>query len=91
MRNKEVRFNETLSFDPATNSWTQHAPSPLKISGWAATTYQDRYIILIGGYGSPDGKKPSMNDQPLVYDIERDRWMRFERSAVPASVLWPSQ
>lgn len=83
-KNKEVRFNETLSFDPATNSWTQHAPSPLKMSGWAAATYQDRYIILIGGYGSPDGNKPSMNDQPLVYDIEHDRWMRFEHSVIPA-------
>lgn len=78
-----LRLSETLSYDPATGAWTRHAPAPLEISGWAAVAYGERYIILVGGYGSAPGQRPEMNAQPLVYDMQQDRWMRFARSALP--------
>jgi len=77
------RLSETLSYDPVTDAWTRHAPAPLEISGWGAAAYSDRYIILVGGYGSVPGQPPEMNAQPLVYDIQQDRWMRFAHSALP--------
>lgn len=78
------RLRETLAFAPGENSWTRLAPPPLPVSGWKGALYKDRYVILIGGT-SEDARFAGYrwNAQPLVYDTETDRWMRFSRSTTP--------
>lgn len=78
------RLKETIAFDPARNAWSQHAASPLAVSGWKAGLFQNRYAILVGGtYETSPSSAYRWNAQPLVYDTREDRWMRLTNSALP--------
>ena len=82
-KNSRGRLPETLSYDPATDRWSRHAPAPVEISGWGGAAYLDRYVILIGGHGGPRGVRARMNVTPLVYDTAEDCWLRLEQSVTP--------
>ncbi len=68
------RLAECLRYDPLSDSWTRLADFPIPISGWAAGTWEKRYLIVIGGAGT------RWNDLVFVYDTQRDCWMRCEGS-----------
>jgi hypothetical protein len=55
------------SYDPATNTWTLHAPMPFPRVSAAAVAVNGR-IYVVGGYGT------SILDSVVVYDPTADTW-----------------
>ena len=76
-----VRLAECLSYDPAKNTWQRLADFPMPISGWEGETFDNRYIIAVGGAGK------HWNDVPFVYDTKEDRWLRSTSPLPPGAVF----
>jgi N-acetylneuraminic acid mutarotase len=81
------RLADAYCFDPATAIWRRIADLPLALSGGAAVTYQDRYIILLGGSHMStaacefrfEGEVISgYNDRVYVYDTLADQYTQLE-------------
>jgi N-acetylneuraminic acid mutarotase len=81
VRAPRSRLQEALSYDPARDEWKRLVDFPFAISGWAGATYDERYIIAIGGAGT------RWNDVPFVYDTKADRWMRITSPLPPGAVF----
>ncbi len=88
--NEIVGTQETLRYDPATDTWEQLAPPPLPISGWEGDLYRGRYAIITGG----DVRNGAHAPQPLIwsdltwaYDIQEDRWYRMDGVLPPGAVF----
>ena len=75
------RVQETLCYDPAKDEWAPRADPPAPISGWAGDTYENRYIIVVGGVVG----KETWSDLPFVYDTKEDRWMKIESPLPPGA------
>jgi hypothetical protein len=88
-KGKQIRISETLCYDPATDRWTSRTPPPVPISGWEGATYADRYLIVVGGViASPkDPKGHLWNDLPLVYDTQKDRWLKVDGPLPPGALF----
>lgn len=74
------RLRETLRLDLKARTWSRRTDMPYAISGLDAVSYEDRYVILLGG--APDwsteqnkryGRKPNeYSNRVLVYDTKGD-------------------
>ena len=62
-------------YDPASNSWTVAAPIPGGTTYFTtfSTTFNDNYVIIIGGAGQGGTWPPS--NQVLLYDPLTNTWM----------------
>jgi N-acetylneuraminic acid mutarotase len=86
-----MKLNDTLSYDPHSDEWARHKTMPFFLSGWEGATYQDRYVILIGGVEAKEISEEKMgqntwNDIIFAYDTKYDRWMRLESLTPPGGV-----
>ena len=79
-----VRLQETLSYDPAADSWVKHTSPPMPIAGWEGATFMDRYIILVGGTLNVGGA-PLWSDMLFVYDTVDDHWYGLD-TPLPSAV-----
>ncbi|MDZ4403246.1 kelch repeat-containing protein [Prosthecobacter sp.] len=75
------RLQEALSYDPAKNEWQRLADFPYSISGWEGETFDNRYIIAVGGAGA------RWNDLPFVYDTQENRWLRSTSPLPPGAMF----
>ena len=75
------RLRECLSYDPAKNEWKRLTDFPIPISGWEGDTFDNRYIVTVGGAGA------RWNDLPFVYDTQEDRWLRSTSPLPPGAVF----
>ncbi len=82
-----IRVAEACSLTPATQEWFRLADLPTPLSGAAAVTYQDRYIIILGGCAGParevfDSRLGrtvgEYNDVVWVYDLETDTYAALD-------------
>ncbi len=89
-KNRSAWVNECLKYDPMSDGWFQNAKPPVWVSGWAAATCRNRYIVLVGGCVGPTTEPYSngnlWNDLAFVYDATTDRWGRLEGTIPPAAV-----
>lgn len=79
-----IRYQETLSYDPASDSWAEHTPPPVPVAGWEGAVFMDRYIIIVGGTIDVGGT-PLWNDMLFVYDTVDDRWYGLD-APLPSEV-----
>ena len=82
--------DESLRYDPQADQWTPIAKPPVWVSGWAAATYRDRYIIIVGGCVGPTEVPYTnanlWNDIAFVYDTEADQWSKISSVIPPGGV-----
>ncbi len=77
------RIQETLCYEPATDQWTRRTDPPAAISGWSGGTYQNRYVIVVGGVVG----NGTWNDLPFAYDAKEDRWLKIESPMPPGALF----
>jgi N-acetylneuraminic acid mutarotase len=82
-----LRTPEAYAFDPARGEWARLADLPGPLSGAAAVTYQDRYVLILGGYAG--GKRDvfdarlgrqvgEYNDVVWAYDVETNTYTALD-------------
>ncbi|MDC0937164.1 hypothetical protein OAS39_12840 [Pirellulales bacterium] len=92
--NTQLRHRESYCYDAEQDNWESRAAFPLPISGWEAATFDDRYVITVGGVLLPEDQSirdstddllrlTRWNDIPFAYDTQQDRWYRLEGSLPP--------
>ncbi|HVL38852.1 MAG TPA: hypothetical protein VM328_05620 [Fimbriimonadaceae bacterium] len=83
--------NEGFSWNPATNSWTVIAESPLSPRAGAGAVFTGREIVIWGGYGQ--GER-AFGDG-AVYAPESDTWELLPDApigpAVPVAAVWTGE
>ena len=79
-----------LKYDPVSDRWNRIARPPVWVSGWAAATYRERYIVIVGGCVGPTTEPYSnanlWNDLAFVYDTATKRWGKLAGTIPPAAV-----
>ena len=91
--NNVVPTEETLRYDPASDTWTQKTAPPVPVSGWEGALYQNRYAINIGGVVRTSPRHLDeldelvWSDLCLAYDSQDDRWMRVDGALPPGAVF----
>jgi len=69
-------------YDPATDSWSQMAPIPTPVMGYASAVLDNKIYIISGGHtGGPDYKPI---DQVQIFDPETNQWTNG--TSIPTSV-----
>ena len=76
------RLAETVRLDLKARTWTRCADMPYAVSGHDAVSFDDRYVILVGGAPNwtPEqdkafGRVPNeYSNRVLIYDTKRDRF-----------------
>ncbi len=92
-KNNVVPTQETLRYEPASDSWTEKSAPPLPISGWEGALYENRYAINVGGVvrTSPrhldELKELIWSDMSIAYDTETDTWMQVHGALPPGAVF----
>lgn len=86
-----LKLRDTLSYDPRSDEWTQHADAPFLISGWEGDVYDGRYVLLAGGVEAVAVSDEKMgqntwNDLVFAYDTVEDRWLRLDGKMPPGGV-----
>lgn len=92
--NTQHRHKATYCYDAEKDRWKNGAPFPVPISGWEAATFQDRFIIAVGGVLVPDARPVQdytsdliqhtrWNDVAFAYDTHHDRWYRLDGALPP--------
>ena len=90
----QQRHQETYRYDAVNDAWEELAKFALPISGWEAATYDDRYILCVGGVLLPEDrpirdstddllKDTRWNDVVFAYDTQEDRWYRMDGTLAP--------
>ena len=71
------RMDEALVYDNAGNSWSSISSLPFPLSGADAIAYDNRYIIIMGGFSSEESHHTESgyyNTTVLAYDTQTDTY-----------------
>lgn len=82
------QFKDVYQFEPKTAKWQIKSLLPYRLSGMDSCVYNDRYIIVVGGYAAIDDYDEELMKQykadrfhksyycpfVLVYDTKTDKW-----------------
>lgn len=77
---KEPPYSDGAAYDPATETWTRLAPSPVPI-GYASSAVMDETVyFLVAPFRS---SHPTARDAFLSYDAARNEWSELELPPSP--------
>ena len=83
-----VRLNEMLEFDPTKRTWKKKQPLPYETGGLDCCVYQDRYIIVVGGWAN----RAQFDDELLkLADKQYDSAQRRESYYCPFVQVYDTQ
>lgn len=90
-KNGRTFHNDGFSWDPATNTWTPIAESPLAGRAGAGATFTGTEIVIWGGYGEGNGP---LGDG-AAYDPGSDTWRLLPEApiaaAIPVATVWTGE
>lgn len=73
-----VTLADAYRYLPERNHWDRLADPPSAVEGWTAVAYQERYILLLGGYrkvaGAAEGTVEGFVSDVVVYDTRTNRY-----------------
>jgi N-acetylneuraminic acid mutarotase len=61
-------------YDPETDTWTQMAPIPTAVMGYASAVFEEKIYIISGGNESGPDYKPTNLVQ--IFDTEKNQWTK---------------